>query len=105
MLDTIGNTPVVRIGKLVDETCATVLVKLEYFNPTGSYKDRMEGDHRGGRGARRPAARRMARQESTFAGTSSGMNVAAANRLARERGPGRTVVTDLKHLASDLYEA
>jgi len=41
VLDAIGNTPVVRLRKLVDGNCAEVGVKLEYYNPTGSYKDRM----------------------------------------------------------------
>src|SRR5215207_10111551 len=41
VLDTIGNTPVVHLGTLVPPGSADVLVKLEYFNPTGSYKDRM----------------------------------------------------------------
>lgn len=36
----IGNTPVVRLNRLVDEKCAEVLVKLEYFNPSRSVKDR-----------------------------------------------------------------
>jgi cysteine synthase A len=36
----IGDTPVVRLNRLVDETCAEVLVKLEYFNPSRSVKDR-----------------------------------------------------------------
>jgi cysteine synthase A len=40
-LNTIGNTPVVRLSKIVPPDSAEVLVKLEYFNPTGSYKDRM----------------------------------------------------------------
>ncbi len=40
-LEAIGNTPVVRLGKIVPAGSADVLVKLEYFNPTGSYKDRM----------------------------------------------------------------
>src|SRR4051795_6618923 len=41
VLEAIGNTPVVRLGKVVPPGSAEVLVKLEYFNPTGSYKDRM----------------------------------------------------------------
>ena len=41
VLHAIGNTPVVRLRKVVPEDSAEVLVKLEYFNPTGSYKDRM----------------------------------------------------------------
>src|SRR4051812_9677017 len=41
VLEAIGNTPVIRLRKLVSADSADVLVKLEYFNPTGSYKDRM----------------------------------------------------------------
>lgn len=37
----IGNTPMVRLKRIVPEHCADIYVKLEYFNPTGSYKDRM----------------------------------------------------------------
>ncbi len=40
-LEAIGGTPVVRLSKVVPPESADVLVKLEYFNPTGSYKDRM----------------------------------------------------------------
>jgi cysteine synthase len=54
VLETIGRTPVVRLRRLVPPACADVVVKLEYFNPTGSYKDRMalamiEGAERSGR--------------------------------------------------------
>ena len=41
ILNAVGNTPLVRLNKLVPANCATVLVKLEYFSATGSYKDRM----------------------------------------------------------------
>ena len=41
VLDAIGNTPVVRLRHVVPKDCAQVFVKLEYLNPTGSYKDRM----------------------------------------------------------------
>ena len=41
VLQAIGNTPVVRLRKIVSPSMADVLVKLEYYNPTGSYKDRM----------------------------------------------------------------
>lgn len=41
MLDAIGHTPVVRLNKVVPAGAADVYVKLEWFNPTGSYKDRM----------------------------------------------------------------
>lgn len=40
-LQAIGMTPVVRLRKIVPAAAADVFVKLEYFNPTGSYKDRM----------------------------------------------------------------
>ncbi|WP_341414064.1 cysteine synthase A [Paenibacillus filicis] len=36
----IGNTPAVRIRRLTGEQDAEVYVKLEYFNPSGSVKDR-----------------------------------------------------------------
>jgi len=41
VLHAIGRTPLVRLQRLVSPNSAAVVVKLEYFNPTGSYKDRM----------------------------------------------------------------
>ena len=41
ILQAIGNTPVVHLNKVVPPNSADVFVKLEYYNPTGSYKDRM----------------------------------------------------------------
>ena len=41
ILDAIGNTPVVKLRRVVPSGCGDVIVKLEYINPTGSYKDRM----------------------------------------------------------------
>jgi len=60
ILDAIGNTPVVRLRKLVPPGGADVIVKLEYFNPTGSYKDRMARamiEEAEKRGALRPGMR------------------------------------------------
>ncbi len=37
----IGNTPLVRLNRLVKPEAAQVLAKLEYFNPGGSVKDRI----------------------------------------------------------------
>src|SRR5438046_9860136 len=41
VLHAIGRTPLARLRRLVAPGRADVLVKLEYYNPTGSYKDRM----------------------------------------------------------------
>jgi cysteine synthase A len=53
-------------------------------------------------------ARRLAREEGIFAGTSSGANVIAALQVAERLGPGATVVTvivdsGLKYLGTDVY--
>jgi cysteine synthase A len=57
ILHAIGNTPVVQLRRMAHAEAADVFLKLEYFNPTGSYKDRMalamiEGAEQ--RGALRP---------------------------------------------------
>src|SRR5437868_5543199 len=41
ILRAIGNTSMVRLGKVVPPECADIFVKLEWENPTGSMKDRM----------------------------------------------------------------
>ena len=41
ILETIGNTPMVKINKLCPEIPATILAKVETFNPGNSIKDRM----------------------------------------------------------------
>jgi cysteine synthase len=41
VLDAIGNTPLVRLRRVVPPGCASILVKVEGQNPTGSMKDRM----------------------------------------------------------------
>jgi cysteine synthase A len=53
-------------------------------------------------------ARRIAREEGLFAGTSAGANVVAALRVAERLGPDATVVTllpdsGLKYLSTDVY--
>lgn len=40
-LDCVGNTPAVQLRRLAGPEAASVVVKLEYFSPTESYKDRM----------------------------------------------------------------
>lgn len=41
ILSTIGETPLVRLNRLVLDVPCTTLVKVEYFNPGGSVKDRI----------------------------------------------------------------
>jgi cysteine synthase len=41
IIETIGNTPLVRLNKITEGAVATVLVKLESFNPLSSVKDRI----------------------------------------------------------------
>jgi len=53
-------------------------------------------------------ARRLAREEALFAGTSSGANVVAALAVAERMGPRATVVTlmadsGLKYVSTDVY--
>jgi cysteine synthase A len=55
-------------------------------------------------------ARRLAREEGLFAGTSSGANVVAAIQVAERLGPDATVVTlmadsGLKYLSTDVYRS
>lgn len=41
ILETIGNTPMIKLNKITAEIDALVLAKVEYFNPGNSVKDRM----------------------------------------------------------------
>jgi cysteine synthase A len=41
VLQTIGNTPLLELKRIVPDGCARILIKLESVNPTGSMKDRM----------------------------------------------------------------
>src|SRR5215471_9417184 len=74
VLNAIGHTPLVRLRRLAPAGAADVLVKLEFFNPTASYKDRMalamiEGAE--ARGALRPGMRVV-----EFTGGSTGSSLA-----------------------------
>lgn len=60
MLETIGNTPLVRLRRIPRPGSADVWLKIEGVNPTGSYKDRMalamvRGAEEAGTLERRPA--------------------------------------------------
>ena len=88
ILDTIGSTPIVQLQKLVRSSSADVIVKIEYYNPTGSYKDRMalamiEGAERDGR--LRPGMRVV-----EFTGGSTGNSLAL---VCGVKGYRFTVVT------------
>lgn len=41
IIETVGNTPIVKLNRTVDKNSADVYVKLEYFNPGSSVKDRI----------------------------------------------------------------
>jgi cysteine synthase len=78
ILRAIGNTPLIRLTRVVPPGAADVLVKLESVNPTGSYKDRMalamiEGAE--ARGALRPGMRVV---EFTGGSTGSSLGMVCA---------------------------
>ena len=55
-------------------------------------------------------ARRLAREEALFAGTSSGASIVAAIQVAERLGPGAKVVglmvgSGLKYLSTDVYRS
>ena len=41
ILDHIGNTPLLRLGRISDSLGVDIFVKCEFTNPGGSIKDRM----------------------------------------------------------------
>jgi cystathionine beta-synthase len=78
ILDTIGNTPLVRLSKVTQGLKPLVLAKLEFFNPGGSVKDRIgvrmiEVAERDGR--LRPGSTII---ENTSGNTGLGLAIAAA---------------------------
>jgi cysteine synthase len=78
VLQAIGNTPLVKLTRVVPPGAADVVVKLELANPTGSYKDRMalamiEGAE--ARGALRPGMRVV---EFTGGSTGSSLGMVCA---------------------------
>ncbi|HEY7755916.1 MAG TPA: cysteine synthase, partial [Actinomycetota bacterium] len=79
-LDAMGNTPLVRLGKVARGVPATVLAKLEMLNPGGSVKDRIaprmiEAAERAG--LLRPGGTIV---EPTSGNTGHGLAIAAAIR-------------------------
>jgi len=58
--------------------------------------------------AAKATARRLAREEAVFAGTSTGANVVAALQVAERLGAGRTVATiivdsGLRYVSTDVF--
>ncbi|MEU8379199.1 cysteine synthase family protein [Streptosporangium sp. NPDC048865] len=74
VVDSVGNTPLVRLTRVVPEGAAQVLVKLESGNPTGSYKDRMALAMI--EGAELSGALRRGRRVVEFTGGSTGSSLA-----------------------------
>ncbi|RLA43168.1 MAG: cystathionine beta-synthase [Gammaproteobacteria bacterium] len=80
ILTTIGNTPLVKLNKIVADVPATVLAKLETFNPGHSIKDRMALkmiDDAEARGDLKPGSTII---ECTSGNTGMGLAIAAAVR-------------------------
>src|SRR5881227_3805064 len=90
ILDTIGNTPLVRLRHIELSSGAEVWVKLEYTNPTGSMKDRMalsmiEGAERDG----------VLEPGSTVVEYTGGSTGPALALVCRAKGyPARIVISD-----------
>ena len=78
VLHAIGHTPVVRLRRVVPPDAADVLVKLEYYNPTGSYKDRMALAMIEGAEARGALRRGMRVVEFTGGSTGSSLGMVCA---------------------------
>jgi cysteine synthase A len=78
VLHAIGHTPVVRLRRIVPADAADVLVKLEFYNPTGSYKDRMALAMIEGAEARGALRRGMRVVEFTGGSTGSSLGMVCA---------------------------
>jgi cysteine synthase A len=80
ILELVGETPIVRLRRVVPEGCAEVWVKLEYLNPGGSVKDRaalgivLDAERRG---VLRPG---MTIVEATAGNTGVGLALIGVNR-------------------------
>src|SRR5579872_151995 len=78
ILELMGNTPLVRLNRVASDVPATVLVKMEMFNPGGSVKDRIGPamiDYCEQRGLLRPGGTIV---EPTSGNTGHGLAIAAA---------------------------
>jgi len=89
-LDAIGNTPVVKLSRVVPAGCADIYVKHESFNPTGSYKDRFARAMI--EGAEQRAALRPGMSVVEYSGGSTGSSLAFV--CAVKGYPLRVVTSD-----------
>jgi len=80
IIETIGNTPLVRLNSVIDGLECQVLAKVEYFNPGGSVKDRIGPtiiDDAEKKGLLKPGGTIV---EATSGNTGVGLAIVAATR-------------------------
>jgi cystathionine beta-synthase len=80
IIDTIGRTPLVRLASVTSDLPCTILVKIEFFNPGGSVKDRIGPaiiDDYEARGILQPGGTIV---EATSGNTGVGLAMAAASK-------------------------
>ncbi|MGD2077045.1 MAG: pyridoxal-phosphate dependent enzyme, partial [Chloroflexota bacterium] len=80
ILETIGNTPLVRLNSVVNGLKCPILAKIEYFNPGGSIKDRIGPaivDDAEQKGLLKPGGTIV---EATSGNTGVGLAIVAASR-------------------------
>ncbi len=91
VLDMIGNTPMVRLRTGIPDNGLLACVKLEYFNPTGSLKDRMSYHI-----IRRAMAEGKIKEGDTIIDNSSGNTGSAMAMVALQFGLKAVVTTPVK---------
>lgn len=96
--DSVGNTPLLRLSKLSDETGCEILAKAEFLNPSGSIKDRAA------KGIIRKAESEGLLQKGgvIVEGTAGNTGIGIA-MLAAERGY-RCIITMPNNQAQQKYE-
>ena len=80
LLDLVGNTPLVRLGRVGRDLECDLLAKVEMFNPGGSVKDRPARRHDRGRRTRRPAHGRRHHRRAHVGQHRAGLAIVAAQR-------------------------
>ncbi len=78
--ETIGSTPLVRLGRMAEEGMAEVCLKLEFFNPGGSVKDRIGASMIGAAEASELLKPGMTLVEPTSGNTGIALAMVAAQR-------------------------